>query len=59
MTKESGSIHLPIQKILWPPSSNVKWMVCEANYSPPLNAEVKMYGAIPPLPICLHGVVLN
>jgi hypothetical protein len=27
--------------------------------TPPSSAEVKKGGAIPPLPICLHGVVIN
>jgi len=31
----------------------------EADHSPPSSAEGKMRGAIPPLPIRLHGVVLS
>jgi hypothetical protein len=31
----------------------------EADHSPPSSAEVKNGGAIPPLPIRLHGAVLN
>jgi hypothetical protein len=31
----------------------------ETNDSPSSNVEVNNYGAIPPLPIRLHGVVLN
>jgi hypothetical protein len=31
----------------------------EANHSPPSSAEVKNGEAVPPLPIFLHGMVLN
>jgi hypothetical protein len=31
----------------------------EASHSPPSNAEVKNGAALTPLPICLHGTVLN
>jgi hypothetical protein len=31
----------------------------EADRSPPSSAEIKNGGAIPPLPICVHGIVLN
>jgi hypothetical protein len=31
----------------------------EADHSPPPSADVKKDGAIPPLPICPHGLVLN
>jgi hypothetical protein len=31
----------------------------EADRSPPSGAEVKKGGAIPPHPICLHGIVFN
>jgi hypothetical protein len=31
----------------------------EVGHSPPTSAEVKNVGAIPPFPICLHGLVLN
>jgi hypothetical protein len=31
----------------------------EADHSPPFNAEAKNGGAIPPIPIRLHGVVLD
>jgi hypothetical protein len=31
----------------------------EDNHSPPSSAEVKNCGAIPPLPINLHNIVLN
>jgi hypothetical protein len=31
----------------------------EADRSPLLSAKIKNGGAIPPLPICLHGIVLN
>jgi hypothetical protein len=31
----------------------------EADHSPPSSAEVKKSGALPPLPIYLHGIVIN
>jgi hypothetical protein len=40
-------------------SLKVKWQKREADHSPPSRTEVKNGGAIPPLPICLHGVMLN
>jgi hypothetical protein len=39
-------------------SPGVKQLGHEADYSPPSSAEVKNGGAIPPFPICLHGIVL-
>jgi hypothetical protein len=39
--------------------SRVKRQGLEADHSPPSNAEVKNGGAVPPVPIRLHGVVLN
>jgi hypothetical protein len=40
-------------------SPGVKQPGREANNSPPSSTEVKNGGAIPPLPICHHGVMLN
>jgi hypothetical protein len=40
-------------------SSEVNRPGRETHHSPPSGAEVKNGGAIPPLPIRLHGVVLN
>jgi hypothetical protein len=41
-------------------SPAVKRPVLEADHhSPPSSVEVKNGGAIPPLPTCLHGMVLN
>jgi hypothetical protein len=37
----------------------VKQVGREADHSPPSSAEVKNGGAIPPLPICLYGIVFN
>jgi hypothetical protein len=37
----------------------VKRLGREADRSPPSSAKVKNGGAIPPLPTCLHGIVLN
>jgi hypothetical protein len=31
----------------------------DADHSPPSSAEVKNGGVIPPLLLCLHGIVLN
>jgi hypothetical protein len=39
--------------------TKVKLSGREVNHSSPYTAEVKNGGAIPPLPICLRGVVLN
>jgi hypothetical protein len=50
---------------LWDPrysmviSPGVKRLCREADHSPPSSVEVKNGGVIPPLPICLHGVLLN
>jgi hypothetical protein len=46
---------------LWssPSHPGVKWPGHEADHSSPSSAEVKNGGAVPPLPICLHGIVLN
>jgi hypothetical protein len=40
-------------------SQRIKWQGCEADTSPPSRSEVKNIRAIPPLPICLHGIVVN
>jgi hypothetical protein len=40
-------------------SPGVKRPGREANHSLPSSAEVKNGGAIPPRPICLHGIMLN
>jgi hypothetical protein len=40
-------------------SPRVKRPGCEAEYSPPLHAEVKNVGDIPPPPIRLHGLVFD
>jgi hypothetical protein len=39
--------------------SGVKQQRLEADHSPPSSAQIKNGGAVPPLPICLHGIVLN
>jgi hypothetical protein len=46
--------------VQWVPgaaSPEVKRQGCEADHSPPSSAEVKNGGAIPSLPIYLHGVL--
>jgi hypothetical protein len=40
-------------------SPELKRLGREADHSPPSGAKIKNGGAIPPLPIILHGVVLN
>jgi hypothetical protein len=37
----------------------VKWPESDVEHSPPSSAEAKNGGAIPPLPVCLHGIALN
>jgi hypothetical protein len=59
-----------IPTLRYPPSLLIKWVSgalspgvkqqeLEADHSPPSSVEVKEGGAIPALPICLHGIVLN
>jgi hypothetical protein len=40
-------------------SLRAKQQECEADHSPPSSAKVKNGGAMPPLPIRLHGMVPN
>jgi hypothetical protein len=40
-------------------SQEVKWQRREADHSSPSSAEINNGGAIPPLPVCFHGVVRN
>jgi hypothetical protein len=54
-----GLTQPPIQQVPGTLSSGVKWVGREADHSPPSSAEFKNGGAIPPLPIRLHGVVMN
>jgi hypothetical protein len=51
--------HPFIQLVPGAVSLEVKRQGREADHSPPSSAEVKNGGAIPPLPLRLHGVVLN
>jgi hypothetical protein len=51
---------------LWGPLSiQIQWVPGltlqrrEADHSPPFNAEFKNDGILPPLPVCLHGIVLK
>jgi hypothetical protein len=59
----SGPALRPTQPpIYWVPkalSTKVKRLGREAEQSPPSSVEVKNGGALPPLPICLHGIVFN
>jgi hypothetical protein len=48
----------PMQWVLGALSQGVKWLGHEPDHSPPPSPNVKNGGAIPPLPICLHGMVL-
>jgi hypothetical protein len=54
-----GPTQSPIQWILGAISLGEKRPGSEADYSFPSSVEDKNGGAIPPLLICLHGVVLN
>jgi hypothetical protein len=54
-----GPIQSPIRWVPWALSWGVKQPGHEADHSSPSSAEVKNDGAIPPLPICLHGIVMN
>jgi hypothetical protein len=54
-----GLTQPPIQWVPGALSPGVKRPGREADHSPPSSAEVKNGGAIPPLPIHLHGMVLN
>jgi hypothetical protein len=54
-----GPTQPPIQYVPGAMSLEVNQPGCEANRSPPSTAKVKNGEAIPPLPICLHGIVLN
>jgi hypothetical protein len=49
----------PIQWVLGSLLAGLKRPGCEADHSPPSSGEVKNGGAIPPLSIGLHGVMLN
>jgi hypothetical protein len=49
----------PTQRVLGALSQGVKGPGREANHSPPSSAEVNYGEAIPPLPMSLHGIVLN
>jgi hypothetical protein len=54
-----GPTQSPIQWVPGALSPGVKQWGHEANHSPPSSAEVKKDGAIPPLPLCLHDIVLT
>jgi hypothetical protein len=54
-----GPIHPPIQWVLGALSPGVKRPGREADHSPPSSAEVKNGGAVNPLPIRLHDLVVN
>jgi hypothetical protein len=54
-----GHIQAPNQGITWDLSPGVRLLRHEVDYSLPSGAEVKNGGAIPPVPLRLHVVVLN
>jgi hypothetical protein len=54
-----GPTQPPIQLVPGAVSLGVKGQGREADHTPPSSAEVKNGGVIPPLPISLHGSVLN
>jgi hypothetical protein len=43
----------------WSRVSGLKLPGCEADYSSPSSAKVKNSGTISPLPVCLHGIMIN
>jgi hypothetical protein len=43
-----------MQWILGSLSLQLKWLERESNHEPPNYAEVKVYGASPPLPLCIY-----
>jgi hypothetical protein len=49
----------PIQWVPGAVSSRVKRQGRKANHSLPNSAKIKNGGVIPPLSVCLHGVLLN
>jgi hypothetical protein len=54
-----GPTQPPIRRVSGNVSPALKRREREAGHSLTSSAEVKNYGAIPPSPICLHGIVLN
>jgi hypothetical protein len=54
-----GPTQPPVQWVPEALSSGINRQGHEADHSPPSSAEVKSGGALLPLPICLHSVVLN
>jgi hypothetical protein len=62
-SKASRQALEPTQPLIqWVPAAiylGVKRPRSEADQFSPFSAAVKNAGAIPPLPICLHGIVLN
>jgi hypothetical protein len=56
---DCGAHQPPAQLVPRALSLGVKRPGRETDHSPPSSADVKNDGAIPPLPIRLHGVVLN
>jgi hypothetical protein len=54
-----GATQPPIQWVPWVLSPWVKRPGHESKQSPSFNAEVEKVGGIPPLPICLHGVMFD
>jgi hypothetical protein len=54
-----GPAQPPIQWVLRALYPGLKRPGREADHSPPCSAKVRNTGAIPPLSICLHGVMLN
>jgi hypothetical protein len=49
----------PVQWVLGTLSPKIKQLGYEADHSPPSRVEVKNGGTQPPLPIFLHGMLLN
>jgi hypothetical protein len=49
----------PVLGVPWTVSPGVKRPGLEDDHSAPSSAEVKNVGAVPALPLCLNGIVLN
>jgi hypothetical protein len=51
-----GPVQPRRHRVPWAVSSGIKGWNLEGGHPPPLNPRLRMSGAVPPLPICSHGV---
>jgi hypothetical protein len=58
-TASAPTLRLPIEWVPWALSPGINRPRSETDLSPPSSAKVKKVGAIPLLPINLHGIVLK